>query len=297
MSLLRSLAVVVVIGAVVAALVGYRSSIQNRFHAEDVVEKSFRVEDAPRVVVETFNGAVEVSTVPDLSVVASVTRRATGSSQDSADEALDEIEVTMKQEGNTVRISARRPEDFWSAGNRSAAVLVTVPAGAVLDLRTSNGKVVAIGPTGEVTANTSNGEVKVTGSRRGLKLATSNGGIRVEDGRGTVELRTSNGGIHVKAKDAVVSARTSNGAIRCEGTLAPGDHVLHTSNGAVTITLPADSSFHVDARTSNGKITKAFDVSTTGKPHKRRLQGQVGADPKMSLRLETNNGSIDIRKE
>lgn len=296
MAVLRSIAVVLVIGAVVAALVGYRATIQHRFSAQDVVEETFRVADAPRVVVETFNGAVEVTTIPEARVEARVTRRATGSTQEAADEALDEIEVSIQLDANTVRVVARRPDDQWISGERSAAVLIQVPAGALLDLRTRNGKVEALGPTGAVTVATSNGPIRVNGSRGGLSLTTSNGAIHVEDGRGVVELRTSNGPIHLKAKDAVVSARTSNGAIRCEGTLANGDHALQSSNGRVTVTLPADSSFHLDARTSSGKITSAFEVKKQGKPQKRRLQGHVGADPKMSLRLETSNGSIELHK-
>ena len=298
MSILRSLAVVIVIGVVVAGLAGYRWSVQNRFTAEESLEDTFRTGPAPRVVVETFNGAVEVVTNTEPRVEARVTRRASGASKEVAEEGLDEIDVTMTQDGDTVRIVARRAVHAWGTGNRSAEAFVQVPAGTVLDLRTSNGRIKATGLMGDVSGQTSNGAIDVDGSRGELKLTTSNGPIKVVDARGRVELRTSNGAIDIlKARGAVVHARTSNGAVRCEGTLAPGDHLFHTSSGAIVVGLPSDSQFHVDARTSNGRISTAFNVQKTGKPQKRRLQGQVGDDPTLTLKLETSNGSIDIRKQ
>jgi hypothetical protein len=296
-SVLRSLAVVLIIGVVVAALAAYRWTIQDRFKAEDAVSESFRAETAPRVVVETFNGPIEVVAVDEPRVEARVTRRASGSTQETAEEALDEIIVTMNQDGNTVRIAAQRPDQPWSTGNRSAAVHVQVPLNTVLELVTSNGKVVATGLTGDVTMRSSNGELKVKGSRGDLSLTTSNGAIDVDGGRGQLDLRTSNGDIQVKTKDSVVKARSSNGKIRCEGALAAGDHHLQTSNGQIVLTLPASSSFTVDASTTKGKVIDAFRMKQWGKPRTGKLQGQVGENPTMSLKLQTSNGNIDIRKE
>ncbi len=297
MAFLRSLGVVLIIGAVIAALVGYRHATENRFTAEQVLEDSFPTTSPPRLVVETFNGPVEIVTNPEPRVEVRVTKKASGSSQELAEERLDEIEVTMTQVGDTVRIEATQPEQFWNVGNRSISVFVQVPADSVLDLRTRNGGVTVTGPTAEVTAQTSNGRVSVTGCKGEVKLTSSNGGLRVEGGRGTVELKTSNGTIEIKTKDAVVNARTSNGSIRCEGPLAQGDHILHTSNGGITVSLPGSSQFVVDGRTSNGRINSAFNVKASGKQPRRRLQGQVGENPTMTLRLETSNGGIDIKRD
>src|SRR5262249_37212728 len=150
MAFLRPLAVVLVIAAVVAALAGYHYSTENRVTAEQVVKDSFEVKGAPHVVVETFNGAVEIVTTPESRVVAQVTKRASASNQEAAKERLDEIEVTMSQGGDTVRIAASQTAQFWSAGRRSTATFVQVPADSALELRTSNGAIKVTGSTGEV---------------------------------------------------------------------------------------------------------------------------------------------------
>ncbi len=296
MSVLRSFLVVVIIGVVIAGLIGYRTATENSYRAEEAVEQSFTTEGTPQVVVETFNGTVEVRTSTDESIEARVTKWATGSSQEAAEDSLDEIEVSMRREGDTIRIVARRIETPWNLGNRSASVLVQVPAGATLDLRTSNGAVDVIGPTGKVIAKTSNGRIQIKGSRGDLQLHTQNGKIAVEGGRHRVEAKTSNGAIELKDHQGSVIAQTSNGSIRCEGPLADGAHEFLTSNGSVVLVFPADRQFQVDAKTSNGRITSAFAVKPNGKSVKRQLKGQVGNSPAMQLRVETRNGSIDIRK-
>ena len=61
--------------------------------------------------------------------------------------------------------------------------------------------------------------------------------------------------------------------------------------------LPADSAFTVDAQTNVGDIDTAFDVRGAAEeriPPGDRLQGEVGANPQVELRLRTNTGDITL---
>src|SRR6266849_10475866 len=69
------------------------ANFNNRFSAEETERKSFTTKGSPRVIADTFNGAIEVTTGALDTVNASVIKRATGSSQDAADDDLDTIEV------------------------------------------------------------------------------------------------------------------------------------------------------------------------------------------------------------
>src|SRR5205823_11578106 len=82
------------------------ANFSNRFSAEETESKTFNTKGSPRILVETFNGAIEVSIGSEDSVKANVTKRATGSSQDAADDDLDSIDVVMKQEADTIQIKA-----------------------------------------------------------------------------------------------------------------------------------------------------------------------------------------------
>src|SRR5262249_22764113 len=119
----------------------------------------------------------------------------------------------------------------------------------------------------------------------------------VEGGSGNLDLHTSNGRIDVKAAKAKVSAQTSNGSVRFAGGLADGEHSFQTSNGGLTLTLPADSRFRLDAQTSNGRVSCRFPHKPPQGKAKTRLQATVGEDPAVSLKLRASNGGIEVRPE
>lgn len=268
----------------------------NPFTAQEVVEKSFRTDEPTRVVVETFNGRIDVVTTTEKSVVAKVTKRAGGTSQEAAEEALQSIAVAMTKEADTIRISARiTGQGVFSS--RGAAVELEVPAGSVLELRTNNGPISTTGMTGKVTAQSSNGAILVEGSRGELDLRTSNGKITVDGGQDRLTLQTSNGKIEIKSPRALVSAHTSNGAIHFAGRLAEGEHSLRTSNGKIVLTLPDDAHFRVDAQTSNGKIISSFALNLPEITTKSHVRGVVGDDPATTVKMHTSNGNIEIQKK
>jgi RNA polymerase sigma factor (sigma-70 family) len=249
-----------------------------RVKAEEVVTKTFKTRKAPRLVVETFNGHIAVKAGTSGAAKAKVLKTVHAATKEAAEEDLNNVEVQLEQKGDTIRVTAK-PKDEQPQTSRAAAVEVEVPPGSSLDLSSSNGQVTVAGAMGDVAATTSNGRMEVKGSKGALKL------------------KTNNGPIDVKADKAKVSAHTSNGAVRFAGSLADGDHSFQTSNGAVSLTLPADSRFRLDAQTSNGKVACQF-------PHKRpegkdrsRLKVSVGDNPAVNLKLRTSNGGIEVRPD
>jgi RNA polymerase sigma factor (sigma-70 family) len=267
-----------------------------RVKAEEVITKTFTTKGSPRVVVGTFNGGLRVTTGGPGTVAAKVIKNTTAGTPEEAQEELKKVEVTMQQDGDTVTITARRVEDQKPQVNRGASVELQVPAGAVLALETSNGGVTVTGATGDVTAHSSNGGIQVKGSKGKLQLTTNNGGIRAEGG-GRLDLKTTNGALVIRTENAVVAAHTSNGSIQLTGRLAQGNHSLATSNGSITLTLPADAQFRLDAGTSRGAVSSAFSWSQKETTGKTSLRGTVGADPSVAIKLRTSNGSIALRRQ
>ena len=154
----------------------------NLFTADEVVSQTFTTSAAPHIVVETFNGGIDVITGTDNTVRADVTKRGGGNSQDEAQQDLKNVAVTMTQDGDTIHITAQRTDHRVDIGNSGASASLKVPNGATLDLRTSNGGITSAGPVGDVTADTSNGKIDIRGSAGSLDLSTSNGGITVNGG-------------------------------------------------------------------------------------------------------------------
>jgi DUF4097 and DUF4098 domain-containing protein YvlB len=289
----------------------------NRYSAEDSVSRTFSTKTTPRIIVDTFAGTINVVVEGNGPVKAKVTKHAGGASQEAADEDLRNVEVSRSETDEVLRMAARAA-DLSAFSNRSADVELRVPEGSVLELHTSNGRIDATGKSGNILARSSNGKIAITGCGGKLDVETSNGDISLEKGADRVDAKTSNGNIAIKAVRGLVHGETSNGSIDFYGELTPGKHSFQTSNGKISLSLPASSSFRVDADTSMGEVTSEFETridekseskkddkkaakKTTRKPKvpgkDKQLHGTVGDNPDVSIKIHTSMGSIRILKE
>ncbi len=267
----------------------------NLFTADEVVSQSFTGTPQTRVVVQMFNGNVDVITGNDRTLKIDVDKRGGGNSQDAAQADLKNVVVKMTQTGDTINVVANRSDKQVDIGNSGASATLRVPNGTQLELHTSNGKVTLAGPVGDVVVTTSNGGIDVKGAAGQLNLTTSNGGITINGGSGQLMLETSNGGIDITSDNVVVTARSSNGTINYTGSLANGAQSFRTDNAGITLNIPASTSFTVNADTSNGKIQSDFKV-TASSSSDNLLQGSVGSNPQISIGLHTSNGNINIKQ-
>jgi|GEM_PF-996483 len=276
---------------------GGLAGLSDRFKAQDEVTKTFKTAAAtPRIVVDTFNGEVTVTIGNPGSVKAVIGKWSTGSTQEAAEDGLVGIEANMSQEADAIHIKTQVTQKNF-LGSRGANVALQVPKGAVLDLISGNGKIAATGNLGDITAKTSNGTVEVKESSGKLDLSSGNGKIAVVGGAGKLVLHTSNGEIDIKSDHAVIDAQSGNGTVTFSGTLGDGDHLFQTHNGKVTLTLPAEAQFHIDAETKNGKINSDFKLKTSRRRSNSKMQGTIGDDPATTIKIRVGNGSIDVHKD
>ena len=67
-----------------------------------------------------------------------------------------------------------------------------------------------------------------------------------------------------------------------------------TSNGAVTVRLPAGSNARVSASTSNSSITNEFPLTgSDASVSKRRIEGKIGNGGPL-VDISTSNGSVRL---
>jgi len=93
--------------------------------------------------------------------------------------------------------------------------------------------------------------------------------------------------------------QSNTGAITFDRSIAPGaNYQASTDTGSVDVTLPANSSFHVDATTNTGSIDSDFsgvqvrDHDFSGSD----AHGDVGNGAGTTMTLKTNTGSIDLHE-
>lgn len=266
--------------------------------AKDVVSQSFKVGKSPKVIVDINNGAIEIDATSAADVEARITKEGRGKTDELAKEALKSLEVKMTQDGDTVQIQEVKKQGQLSRDySASASATLKVPAGTTLHLNTVNGSVTINSGSGKIHVQTVNGEVRASQAKGALELRSTNGKIVVKEATGSIDLKTLNGEIEIHGENSVVTAETTNGAVRFEGSLAKGDHTFRTTNGEIAITLPAGSSFRLEADTTHGKIKNEFSPDGAPEKNKTQLRSTIGQNPVVIIRLHTTNGSISVRRQ
>jgi len=275
-------------------------------------EATFTVGEAAVIDADTSNGEVVVRGVEGTQEVhVVVTLRTRGDTQEQAEQRLDEIVYHVTQDGQTVRLQYKASEQGKDVRRWSGVGFeVTVPAatrvdadtsnGAItvetvsgrLDLDTSNGAIAVLEVTGDVIADTSNGAISMWEITGDVRADTSNGRVELERISGTVRADTSNGDIELEMIDGEVDADTSNGSIHYEGVPVGTSNSLRTSNGSITVRIPADASvgFEVDAKEGSIRSSLPLIGDTQGDYWEAALNPP--ATTAMSLR--TTNGAIRI---
>ena len=261
------------IGVISAIAMGCPAAPSAKSGAEEAsVNDAFGIPGIPQLIVETFNGRVEITgggTTGAIRVAAELRHP-------------ERVNYRTAQEGDVVRVTAEEVKRRWGWlpwrwQDGGAHIHVTVPRQADVKARSSNGTITLrdIAGTGE--------------------LRTSNGNITVKEVDGQFNLKTSNGGITVLEADGQFDLKTSNGGIRFQGGLEPrSDNTFKTSNGNITAALSGEPpNVRVKADTSNGGIRLDKAITVDGNMSKNHITGVMG-DGSANLTLKTSNGSITI---
>jgi DUF4097 and DUF4098 domain-containing protein YvlB len=119
-----------------------------------------------------------------------------------------------------------------------------------------------------------------------VTASSRNGHVTIDGAVGPVAAETRNGAIEISDGGESVRAITNNGAIRYRGSVR-GDFNLETSNGSVTMSVPGDSRFEVDAESSRGSVRSDLRVQD---------QPIEANGPRPKVRIRSRMGSIRIRE-
>jgi hypothetical protein len=203
-----------------------------------------------------------------------------------------EVEIVVLEHSGGVTICAVYPssmarrnecapgdEGRIGANNNDVQVefTVEVPSSANLSARTTNGSVNAEDLSGDVEAYTTNGDVRIDGGRTAL-ARTTNGSVNV-DTRGIADVRTTNGRITAR-----MQSLDGSSPLR-----------FSTTNGSITLALPADVNATIEASTTNGAIETDFPITVQGRFGRNRLSGTIGSGGQ-SIEASTTNGGIRLER-
>jgi len=148
-----------------------------------------------------------------------------------------------------------------------------------------------------------------------LRLKTVNGGkIVVEGITGDVEAENINGPVSATGVSGSVVASSTNGKVTASlDRITPNKNMsFSTLNGAIDLTLPADTKANLRMRTDNGEIWSDFDVKVDGSRPAQTVEEQKGSRHRVrtdntvfgsingggpEIQIRTFNGSIYLHKK
>lgn len=220
-------------------------------------------------------------------------------SADEIKKRLEEYDIVIEKEGNTVVASARRKTNQDRSNWKTALNIgfkFYTPRSMAADLETSGGslrlshltgnqKLATSGGSigledvrGTVNGETSGGSINIRDCHDQITLETSGGSIEATNSDGTLKLETSGGSIRLNGLKGKIVAETSGGSV--QGSNIDGKLKTGTSGGSVRLNNIAGS---LEASTSAGSI----EVEMTRVDKYVRLDGNVGS---VRLRVPMNKG-------
>ena len=248
-----------VLAALVLPTVACELAMANfKAEAREPWSQSFTLPEKGRFELENTNGSIEVVASAGPQIEVSAERIAKAHTEEAAKELLKQIEVTVEQSGDRLRLKTKYPKGIHGGG-AEVRYVVKVP------------------PTVSVKVENTNGRVTLNGLANPVDASTTNGGVSAHDMKGSLKASTTNGGL-----DIDVSA-------------VHGDGIeLSTTNGGVKLQLPRSAKADLSASCVNGGIsTDGLELDRSGESSRRHVDGRLnGGGPR--VRLETVNGGVKI---
>jgi DUF4097 and DUF4098 domain-containing protein YvlB len=271
--------------------------------------KSFKVAGQPEIVLDTFDGAIELHSWDRNEIEVEVEKRAMEQS------LLDEIKIDAQQQGDKIIVKVTGPRHERHGVtigvniSPTARLRVAVPRSANITATSGDGSIRAEAIEGKIVLRTSDGSV--TGTRLGgdIQIRSGDGSIRIDNTTGKLDLETDDGSVGVEAKPSVLRLKTGDGSVRVTldpDTVMTDNWDITTSDGNVTVTLPGLFSAELDAETSDGSVRTNHPLldgdrderrdgegGSERRERRRTLRSKMGEGGKI-LKIRTGDGTIRI---
>ena len=258
-----------------------------------------------RILLEAIEGSVDASTSGGnliFSEIGGSVEASTSGGNVKIQHVVGEVDISTSG-GNVEIVDVTDDVDAATSGGNMELENI----GGDVDAATSGGNIRAIEILGDVVVATSGGNVTLRSIRGSVQATTSGGRIVGEDLESELELNTSAGDIAIQNARGPVVAHTSVGDIEVELTLTdfqkPHNMHLVTSNGDITVRLPADLPAQIEAeiqlrgRFDRNDIHSDFPLvrDTSDEGETIKAKGMINGGGSL-IRLEVNGGSIFIEK-
>ena len=299
-------------------LLGFQANVlAGKEKIEEKFDKTVALAKDGKVVLGNVSGNIDVKIWNRNEVKIDALKTSKADTKAKAEENAKLVKITVKEEGNTLRIKTEYPEKKIKNLSVSVAYNLTIPSGASVQITNVSGNLNLGEIGGAVKANTTSGNVILAGAKKGAKCTTVSGNVEVSAVTGNVFLETVSGTVTATNVSGNVDAKTTSGGIVLDGIkdakdisaevlsgtvkytgdiFSDGRYHLKSHSGGVKMMIPANSAFDLEASTFSGSVDTDFDVTVSGKVSKKKLSGTVNGGG-AEVTLKTFSGSITVKKK
>ena len=272
--------------------------------------KTFKVTGQPEVVLDTFDGSIELHSWDRNEIEVEVEKRA------MEQVLLDEIKIDARQDGDKIVVKVTGPSRADRHGvtigmhiSPTARLRVAVPKNANINAMSGDGSIRAEAIEGTLVLRTSDGSIVGTRLGGDIQMRSGDGSIRIENATGKLDLETDDGSVGVDARPSVLHLRTGDGSVRVAlepETVMTDNWDITTSDGSVVLTLPGLFNAELDAETSDGSVrtnhplldddrgeSREGEGRDERRERRRTLRSKMGDGGKI-LKIRSGDGTIRI---
>jgi DUF4097 and DUF4098 domain-containing protein YvlB len=292
--------------------------------------RTFKVGSDATLDISGVSGDVRVTGGSGNTITVESIKRVRHRDPEEAKRQLAALRVEISQIGNRVEVRTVYPRNSrgsWDRGmSASVDYVVSVPASAMVAVKSISGDITVSSIKGEVRLETISGDVSLTAAPNVSLAKTVSGDVLAKDigGSSTLTLSTVSGtvvatGVNVRdlecgsvSGDVRVSgvqvervlAKSISGNIEFDAPLSRGGrYEFTTHSGNVRLVLPRSPGFELDANSFSGSIRSDLPVTLrTGSDDDRRglsrrtIRGSYG-DGSAVISVRSHSGSVIILKK
>jgi DUF4097 and DUF4098 domain-containing protein YvlB len=190
-------------------------------------------------------------------------------------------------------------KDLFSSLKRKwrahAVISLTVPADAEVRLGSVSADTTVSGVRADASVYAVSGSTTLVGLGGKTEVSAVSGQVDAESVGGELRVKTVSGDLTVLAGTATtLRANSVSGAVTLDLAGAPTDVRANTISGDVAVRLPQAADIKVEAGSTSGRLTTAFDeLRMTGTWGAKQLSGTIG-DGTGSLEVTTVSGAVSV---
>lgn len=180
----------------------------------------------------------------------------------------DAADVVVEQRDDQLSVIAPRQRSGFLSGEAALHIVVTVPAGSDLAVKTGSADIDCRGPFAAGRLKSGSGDIRVETLTGSTTIETGAGDVRVEEARDELRVKSGSGDVHVDRSSGEVVVSTGSGDVQVGANSAPA--VVKTGSGDVKVLQAAH-----DVSMSTGSGDLHIATATRGRLTAKGASGNV----------------------